>query len=68
MDKNQISITQRFYKPKGGSLLAGSFFVHPIAEALTTWDLCEAIKDEVGIIGTGVRMFHVFGRERRCVV
>ncbi|MFT7204739.1 MAG: hypothetical protein ACI8YP_003230, partial [Algoriphagus sp.] len=61
MDKNQTQ-TRRDFIAKGGSLLAGSFFVHPIAEALTTWDR-PGEKMRLALIGTGVRGCSMFGRD-----
>jgi predicted dehydrogenase len=61
MDKNQTQ-SRRDFIAKGGSLLAGSFFVHPIAEALTTWDR-PGEKMKLALIGTGVRGCSMFGRD-----
>ncbi len=61
MDKNQTQ-SRRDFIAKGGSLLAGSFFVHPIAEALTTWDR-PGEKMRLALIGTGVRGCSMFGRD-----
>lgn len=52
--------SRRDFIAKGGSLLAGSFFVHPIAEALTTWDR-PGEKMKLALIGTGVRGCSMFG-------
>lgn len=61
MDKNQTQ-SRRDFIAKGGSLLAGSFFVHPIAEALTIWDR-PGEKMRLALIGTGVRGCSMFGRD-----
>lgn len=61
MDKNQTQ-SRRDFIAKGGSLLAGSFFIHPIAEALTTWDR-PGEKMKLALIGTGVRGCSMFGRD-----
>jgi predicted dehydrogenase len=61
MDKNQTQ-SRRDFIAKGGSLLAGSFFVHPIAEALTTWDR-PGEKMKLALIGTGIRGCSMFGRD-----
>lgn len=61
MDKNQTQ-SRRDFIAKGGSLLAGSFFVHPIAEALTSWNR-PGEKMRLALIGTGVRGCSMFGRD-----
>jgi predicted dehydrogenase len=61
VDKNQTQ-SRRDFIAKGGSLLAGSFFVHPIAEALTIWDR-PGEKMRLALIGTGVRGCSMFGRD-----
>jgi predicted dehydrogenase len=61
MDKNQIN-SRRDFIAKSGSLLAGSFMVHPIAEALTFWDKPDQ-KMRLALIGTGVRGCSMFGRD-----
>ena len=54
--------SRREFMTKSGSLLAGSFFIHPIAEALTIWDK-PAVKMKIALIGTGVRGCSMFGRD-----
>lgn len=54
--------SRRDFMTKSGSLLAGSFFIHPIAEALTIWDRPD-VKMKIALIGTGVRGCSMFGRD-----
>lgn len=54
--------SRRDFMTKSGSLLAGSFFIHPIAEALTLWDKPD-MKMKIALIGTGVRGCSMFGRD-----
>lgn len=58
-DKKQ---SRRDFIATTGSLLAGSFFVHPIAEALTLHDK-PAAKLRIALVGTGLRGCGMFGRD-----
>ncbi|MDN3202914.1 Gfo/Idh/MocA family protein [Algoriphagus sediminis] len=44
------------------SLLAGSFFVHPVAEALSLWSE-KTEKMKIALVGTGIRGCGMFGRD-----
>ncbi len=55
------SSSRRDFLAKSGALLAGSVFMHPVAEALAVWDRPEKMK--IALIGTGIRGTTMFGRD-----
>ncbi|WP_297335704.1 Gfo/Idh/MocA family oxidoreductase [Algoriphagus sp.] len=54
--------SRRDFIALSGSLLAGSFFIHPIAEAISIFDK-PGQKMKVALIGTGIRGTTMFGRD-----
>ena len=57
---NSTFQSRRDFIAKSGSLLAGSFFVHPIAQALDLHD--KPAKMRIALVGTGVRGCSMFGK------
>ncbi|SDD25494.1 Predicted dehydrogenase [Algoriphagus faecimaris] len=54
--------SRRDFIALSGSLLAGSFFIHPVAEALSIFNK-PGEKMKVALIGTGIRGTTMFGRD-----
>lgn len=54
--------SRRDFLAKSGSLLAGSFFIHPVSEALNLWDN-PGQKMKIALVGTGGRGSSMFGRD-----
>lgn len=54
--------SRRDFLSKTGLAMAGSFFVHPVAEALTMWNKPDQ-KMKIALVGTGVRGCNMFGRD-----
>ncbi len=60
--KTTDSSSRRDFLAKSGAMLAGSFFVHPVSEALNLWDKPDQ-KMKLALVGTGVRGVNMFGRD-----
>ncbi len=54
--------SRRNFIAMGGSFLAGSMLIHPVAEALDIWDRPNA-KMKIALVGTGIRGCGMFGRD-----
>ncbi len=59
---NQPNSSRRNFIKRSGTALAGSFFIHPFAQALQLFPALDR-KMKVALVGTGVRGLSMWGRE-----